>query len=80
MKTGKLSTSWCIVLWILPVAVGLLALGIGRVSLPAEQVFAAISDIFTGSRTVPQLTRMTLWNLRLPRILLAALADGIMPV
>ena len=76
MKTGKLSTRWCIVLWILPVAVGLLALGIGRVSLPAGQVFAAIADIFTGSQTVPQLTRMTLWNLRLPRILLAALAGA----
>jgi len=76
MKTGRFSTRWCILLWILPVAVGLLALGIGRVSIPAAQVFAAIADVFTGSQTVPQLTRMTLWNLRLPRILLAALAGA----
>ena len=76
MKTGKLSTLWCIVLWILPVAAGLLALGIGRVSLPAGQIFAAVADLFTGNPTVPQLTRMTLWNLRLPRILLAALAGA----
>ena len=72
MKTGKLSTRWCIVLWILPVAVGLLALGIGRVSIPAGDVFAAL----TGRQAVSQLTRMTLWNLRLPRILLAALAGA----
>lgn len=72
MKTGKLSTRWCIVLWILPVAVGLLALGIGRVSIPAGEVLAAL----TGRQTVSQLTRMTLWNLRLPRILLAALAGA----
>ena len=72
MKTGKLSTRWCIVLWILPVAVGLLALGIGRVPIPAGDVFAAL----TGRQGVPQLTRMTLWNLRLPRILLAALAGA----
>lgn len=72
MKTGKLSTKWCIVLWILPVAVGLLALGIGRVSIPAAEMFAA----FTGRQDVSQLTRMTLWNLRLPRILLAALAGA----
>lgn len=76
MKTGKLSIQWCIVLWILPVAVGLLSLGIGRVSLPAGQVFAAIAELFTGRQTVSQLTRMTLWNLRLPRILLAALAGA----
>ncbi|MBQ6720087.1 MAG: iron ABC transporter permease [Oscillospiraceae bacterium] len=76
MKTGHFSARWCILLWILPVAVGLLALGIGRVSIPAAQVFAAIADVFTGSQTVPQLTRMTLWNLRLPRILLAALAGA----
>ena len=72
MKTGKLSTGWCIVLWILPVAVGFLALGIGRVSIPVGDVFAAL----TGSGNVSQLTRMTLWNLRLPRILLAALAGA----
>ena len=76
MKTGKLSTKWCIVLWILPVAVGLFALGIGRVSLPVGQVISAIADVFSRNTTVPQLTRMTLWNLRLPRILLAALAGA----
>lgn len=76
MKTGRLRTGWCIVLWILPVVTALAALGIGRVSLPVGQVFAAISDVFTGDQTVPQLTRMTLWNLRLPRILLAALAGA----
>ena len=76
MKTGKLSTPWCIVLWILPAAAAVLALGLGRVSIPAGQVLSAISDLFTGNQTVPQLTRMTLWNLRLPRILLAALAGA----
>ena len=57
-------------------AVGLFALGIGRVSLPVGQVISAIADVFSRNTTVPQLTRMTLWNLRLPRILLAALAGA----
>ena len=70
MKTGKLSTGWCIILWILPVVTAGLALGMGRVTISPAEIFAAIG----GNAT--RLTAMTLWNLRLPRILLAALVGS----
>lgn len=76
MRAGKLSISWRIFFWLLPVAVGLLSLGIGRYSVPPAELFSAIADVFTGSETVSALTKMTLWKLRLPRILLAALAGA----
>ncbi len=71
MKKGSLSTKWCIVFWILPVVTAMLALGIGRIWISPAEVFAAV----TGG-SVPQLTGMTIRNLRLPRILLAALAGA----
>ena len=71
MKTGKLSTPWCITLIILPLITGLVCLGIGRISIPFYELLSAL---FGGN--VATMTRMTVWNLRLPRILLA-LAVGI---
>lgn len=76
MKTGKLSTGWCIALLLLPPVTALICLGIGRIGIAPMEILAAIMDVFTGNSTVPALTRMTLWNLRLPRILLAALAGA----
>ena len=76
MKTGKLSTPWCITLIILPFIAGLICLGIGRIWISPAEVFSAIAEVFTGSSEIPVLTRMTLWNLRLPRILLAAVAGA----
>ena len=72
MKTGKLSTAWCVVFILLPVITGLLCLGIGRVPIMPGDIFGAL----TGSTNVSMMTRMTVWNLRLPRILLAALAGA----
>ena len=72
MNAGKLSTRWCIVLWILPVLTGFLCLCIGRISIPLTEVLGS----FTGNPAVSVMTRMTIWNLRLPRILLAALAGA----
>ena len=76
MKTGKLSTGWCIALLLLPPVTALICLGIGRIGITPMEILAAIMDVFSGNFTVPALTRMTLWNLRLPRILLAALAGA----
>ena len=72
MQTGKLSTFWCILLIILPVITGITCLGIGRVPISPADIWAAV----TGSPSVSQMTRMTLWNLRSPRILLAALVGA----
>lgn len=76
MKTGKLGTFWCVTLIILPIITVLAALGIGRIFISPSEVFSAIAEVFTNADTVPALTRMTLWKLRLPRILLAALAGA----
>ena len=56
---------------ILPVITGLLCLGIGRISIPFPELTTAL---FGGN--VSTMTRMTVWNLRLPRILLAALVGA----
>ena len=72
MKTGKLSTFWCVLLIILPVITGIACLGIGRVPISPAEIWAAV----TGSPNISQMTRMTLWNLRIPRILLAALVGA----
>ena len=71
MKTGKLSIWWKLLFAALPVAAGFAALCIGRVSIPLGEVLAAL----TGSN-VSNLTAMTVYNLRLPRIVTAALAGA----
>ena len=76
MRTGKLSAGWRIGLAVLPVVTGLICLGIGRIYISPGEIMAAIGALFTGASEVPVLTRMTLWNLRLPRILLAALTGA----
>ena len=72
MKTGKLSAKWHLLLILLPLVTGLVCLCMGRVAIPMEEVFGAL----TGASQVSQMTQMTVWNLRLPRILLAALAGA----
>ena len=71
MKIGKLSTGWCISLILLPVITGILCLGIGRITISIPEITAAL---FGGN--VSTMTRMTIWNLRLPRIILAALVGA----
>ena len=76
MKTGKLSTGWRVTLVVLPLITALICLGIGRIWISPKEVFSAISGMVFGGVEVPVLTRKTLWNLRLPRILLAALTGA----
>ena len=71
MGVGKLRAHWRMVLIMLPVAAGLIALGMGRVPISPGDVFAAL----TGGN-VGNLIKITVINLRLPRILLAALAGA----
>jgi len=72
MKTGKLSAGWRILFLFLPVLTGAVCLGIGRISILPGEIVAALFD----TAAVSQMTRMTLWNLRLPRIMLAALTGA----
>ena len=72
MKIGKLPACWHIALLILPILTGFICLCIGRIPLSPAEVFGALS----GNPQLSEMTRMTVWNLRLPRILLAALAGA----
>ena len=76
MRTGKLNWRWRAAFLLLPVAAGLLALGIGRISIAPSQVLGAIGEVFSGEADMASLLHRTLWRLRLPRILLAALAGA----
>ena len=71
MKTGKLNFGWRLVFLLLPLAAGLAALCVGRVGLPVGEVLGALTG-----KPVSNLTAMTVFNLRLPRIFTAALAGA----
>ena len=71
MKTGKLNFGWNLILLILPMVTALLCLGIGRMVVAPQQVIGAL---FGGE--VSDLVYKTVWNIRLPRIILAMLVGG----
>ena len=71
MKTGRLSFGWNLSLLILPMVTAVLCLGIGRMVLSPGQVLGALLG-----GEVPDLVYKTVWNIRLPRILLAVLVGG----
>ena len=71
MKTGKLSFGWNLILLVLPLTTAMLCLGIGRMVLEPGQVLGAL---FGGE--VSDLVYKTIWNIRLPRIILAMLVGG----
>ena len=73
---GGLSAVWLIILIILPIAMSLASLCIGRIAVsPSEVISSAIANILGGEKLAP-LIETTLWRLRLPRILLALLAGA----
>lgn len=78
MKTKQASVSalWWGVLICLPVAVALAALCIGRMEITPGQVFSSLSAHLFGGMLEAPVVELTLWNLRLPRILLAALVGA----
>ena len=75
-KTGRLSAGWKIVLIILPIVTALIALGIGRYFITPAEVLDAITGRFTGTYEISDMAYKTIWNLRIPRILLALLVGA----
>lgn len=75
-KIGKLSIGWKIVLLILPILTALVALGIGRYWIDPADVLLSVGAKLTGGTGLSDMAEMTLWNVRMPRILLAALAGA----
>ena len=75
-KTGRLSAGWKIALIILPIVTALIALGIGRYFITPAEVIEAIAGHFTGNYEISEMAYKTVWNLRIPRILLALLVGA----
>lgn len=75
-KTGRLNIKWKIALILLPVVTALIALGIGRYFITLTEVLEAILGRFTGSYEISDMAYKTVWNLRIPRILLALLVGA----
>ncbi|MBQ8857429.1 MAG: iron ABC transporter permease [Lachnospiraceae bacterium] len=75
-KTGRLNAGWKIVLIVLPIVTALIALGIGRYLISPADVIEAIVGRFTGNYEISEMAYKTVWNLRIPRILLALLVGA----
>ena len=75
-KTGRLTAGWKIVLIVLPIVTALIALGIGRYFITPAEVMEAIIGRFTGEYIIADMAYKTIWNLRIPRILLALLVGA----
>ena len=78
MKKQKtaLSVPEKIILVLLPVLCAAAALSIGRISVPLKDVFLTLASKLGAGVTVSEQTATVLWTIRLPRILLAALAGA----
>lgn len=75
-KVGKLSIGWKIILSVLPFLVALIALGIGRYWISPSEVITSLCAKFTGSAGLSDMAEKTLWNIRMPRIILAMLVGA----
>ena len=75
-KSGRLSTPAIIILILFPILTAAAVFGIGRMNISPKQILEALILLFTGEGDVPLTVQMTLWNVRLPRILLALLTGA----
>ena len=75
-KIGKLSLGWKIVLFLLPVIVALIALGVGRYFIAPADVLISVGAKITGGAGLSDMAEMTLWNVRMPRILMAMIVGA----
>lgn len=75
-KAGKLSATWGVLLIILPVVIAVIALGVGRFYISPIDVIRSIGGKIDGTAVLSQQAEIVLWNIRLPRILLAALVGA----
>ncbi len=67
---------WKLLLIVLPVVTALIALGIGRYIISPGDVLAAIIGRFSHDYEIAEMAYKTVWNLRIPRILLALLVGA----
>lgn len=75
IKKGNTITDKLLFLF-LPLATAWIALGIGRYTITPAQVLDAVVGRFSGNFQVTEMVYRTIWNLRVPRILLALLVGA----
>ena len=75
-KRSELSIGQRVFLFLLPIAVSLICIGIGRIHIPISEIIDSIRGYLYGTAEVADTIEMTLWNIRLPRILLALLVGA----
>jgi len=75
-KIGVLNIRWKIICIILPIIAVIIALGIGRYQIFPTEVLMSIWDHLIGGEGLGQMAETTLWNMRMPRILLAVLVGA----
>ena len=81
-KDGRLPVYWKIILIVLPALAALVALCIGRMAITPGEVAEALAAGVSGGQNseagvgIPEMVYKTVWNLRLPRIILAMLVGA----
>ena len=75
-RDGRLPVTWKIILIVLPIATAVIALGIGRMQISPCDVFGVLAAKLSGGHYSSELIEKTILQLRLPRILLAALVGA----
>ncbi len=74
--SGKLPPLAIALLIVFPIAAACATLGMGRMQIEPGQLIAAVMQKITGEGDVPKTVMMTVFNVRLPRILLALLTGA----
>lgn len=75
IKKGRFTPLAVILMFVLPVVIGLGCICVGRMEIPISDVFKTIGAIFTGQETDVQ-NHSIIVNLRLPRILMAIIVGA----
>ncbi len=75
-KLQRISLTWKIILLLLPVTAAVISLCIGRIAISPIQVLQSLIAKFCSVPELAPIHEMTLWSLRLPRILLALLVGA----
>ena len=73
---SELSLIEKMILVILPIVASLICIGIGRYSISLGEILNSIRGNLFGGVELVDTVEMTLWNIRLPRILLALLVGA----
>lgn len=75
-RVGALSIRQCVILWVLPLLAGFAALAVGRFWVNPADIWHTLMNKLGASYSVAEQTATVIWNMRLPRVLLAALVGA----